>query len=91
MGPDVRLAEMTFVPRNKAAGEADGYLIGVATYAKENGRNDLILVDTQNLEAGPIAKVKLPYRIPGQVHGFWVAGHQLPPERAPQMPKPHLT
>jgi carotenoid cleavage dioxygenase-like enzyme len=91
LGPDAKLAEMTFVPRNKAAGEADGYLIGVATYAKENGRADLILADTRDLGAGPIAKVKLPYRVHSQVHGFWVAGHQLPPEPVPQMPKPHLS
>ena len=76
-GKDERLAEMCFVPRNRNAGEADGYLIGVADHAKENGRSDLILVDTADLQAGPIARVKMPYRIVTQVHGFWTPGYLL--------------
>ena len=79
-GPDVSLAEMTFVPRKQGAAEGDGYLIGVADHRKENGRSDLILVDTQHLDAGPIARIKMPYRVVGQVHGFWVPGDQLPKE-----------
>jgi carotenoid cleavage dioxygenase len=77
-GADTNLAEMTFVPRNKNAAEGDGYLIGVASRQKENGRSDLVLVDAQHPEGGPIATVKLPYRIVGQIHGFWVPGDQLP-------------
>ena len=64
--------EMCFVPRNKHAGEADGYLIGVVTRTAERGRSDLVLVDTRDLAAGPIATVKMPHKIVGQVHGFWV-------------------
>jgi len=79
-GPDVSLQEMTFVPRNAKASEADGYLIGIADNRKENGRSDLILVDTRQMDAGPIARVKMPYRVVGQVHGFWVSGNQLPKE-----------
>jgi len=79
-GPDVSLAEMTFVPRKAGAPEADGYLIGVANHRKQSGRSDLVLVDTQQLEAGPIARVKMPFRVVGQVHGFWVPGEQLPQE-----------
>jgi carotenoid cleavage dioxygenase len=84
LGPDARLQEMCFVPRNKKAGEADGYLIGVATHPKEGGRADLVIADTQHLDAGPIATVKMPYRIPDQVHGFWVPGDQLPKPKAPR-------
>ena len=31
-----------------------------------------------NLDAGPVARVKMPYKVVGQVHGFWVPGHDLP-------------
>jgi carotenoid cleavage dioxygenase-like enzyme len=78
LGKDASLAEMCFVPRRKGAPEGDGYLIGVATHPREGGRADLVLVDTQHLEDGPIATVKMPYRIAGQIHGFWVPGDQLP-------------
>jgi len=84
LGPDARLQEMCFVPRKKDAPEGDGYLIGVATRTKENGRADLVLVDTKHLDDGPVATVKLPYRIPDQVHGFWVPGDQLPKPAAPK-------
>jgi carotenoid cleavage dioxygenase len=79
-GPDVSLAEGTFVPRKTGAPEGDGYLVGIAEHRKEGGRSDLIFVDTQQLEAGPIARVKMPYRVVGQVHGFWVSEDQLPKE-----------
>lgn len=77
-GPDTSLAEMCFVPRSKDAPEGDGYLIGIATRLKENGRSDLILIDAQHPEDGEIATVKMPFRIPGQVHGFWAGGYDLP-------------
>jgi len=66
------------VPRKKGAPEGDGYLIGVATKPKENGRSDLVIADTHDLAAGPVATVHLPYKVVGQVHGFWVQGHELP-------------
>jgi carotenoid cleavage dioxygenase len=76
----VGLAEMTFVPRKTGAPEGDGYLVGIADHRKENGRSDLVFVDTHDLAAGPVARVKMPYRVVGQVHGFWVPGDQLPKE-----------
>ena len=77
--PDTSLAEATFVPRRKGAAEGDGYLIGVASNHKQAGRSDLVIVDVDHLEDGPVAVVKMPYRIPGQIHGFWVPGTDLPP------------
>ena len=73
---------MCFVPRREGAAEGDGYLVGVATRLKENGRSDLIIIDAQYLENGVIASGKMPYRVPGQVHGFRVNGYQLPADRA---------
>jgi carotenoid cleavage dioxygenase len=71
---------MTFVPRKPGAPEGEGYLVGIANHGKENGRSDLVFVDTHDLAAGPVARVKMPYRVVGQVHGFWVPGDQLPKE-----------
>ncbi|MGX7893940.1 carotenoid oxygenase family protein [Tsuneonella sp. HG222] len=69
--PDYRLSEMTFVPRKADADEGDGYLIGIGSSVKEAGRSDLILADTKRLAEGPIARVKMPFKVVGQVHGFW--------------------
>lgn len=76
--PDYSLSEMTFVPRKKDAPEGDGYLIGIGSSTKESGRSDLILFDTQDVSAGPIARVKMPFRCVGQVHGFWADASQIP-------------
>jgi carotenoid cleavage dioxygenase len=70
-GPDSSCSEMCFVPRSKDAPEGDGYLIGVVNRAAQNSRSDVVLLDTRNLEAGPIATIKMPYRIVGQIHGWW--------------------
>lgn len=79
--PDYSLSEMTFVPRSKTAPEGDGYLIGLGGSAKESGRSDLILFDTKDVAAGPVARVKMPFKCVGQVHGFWADAGALPPER----------
>jgi carotenoid cleavage dioxygenase len=81
--PDYSLSEMTFVPRRKDAPEGDGYLIGIGSSRKEAGRSDLILIDTKAVAAGPVARVKMPFKCVGQVHGFWADASALPtPKRA---------
>jgi carotenoid cleavage dioxygenase-like enzyme len=70
-GPDSSCSEMCFVPRSKDAPEGDGYLIGVVNRANQHSRSDVVLLDTRDIEAGPIATIKMPYRIVAQVHGFW--------------------
>src|SRR5690242_21139149 len=33
--------------------------------------SDLVMLDAQNVEAGPIARVKLPFRLRQGLHGNW--------------------
>ena len=79
-GPDTSLAECCFAPRSADAPEGSGYLMGVATRNNENGRSDLIILDAEHLDEGPVAVVKLPMRAVGQVHGWWVPEEKLPAE-----------
>jgi carotenoid cleavage dioxygenase len=76
--PGYALSEMTFVPRNKDAPEGDGYLIGIGSSQQEAGRSDLILFDLQNSAEGPIARVRMPFKCVGQVHGFWADARDIP-------------
>lgn len=76
--PDYRLSEMTFVPRRHDADEGDGYLIGIGSSVKENGRSDLVLFDTKRIAEGPIARVRMPFKCVGQVHGFWADARDIP-------------
>jgi len=75
---DYQLSESTFVPRSKDAPEGDGYLIGIGNSTKESGRSDLIVFDTSDIAAGPVARVKMPFKVVGQVHGFWADASDLP-------------
>jgi carotenoid cleavage dioxygenase len=77
-GSDVALQEPCFVPRRRGADEGDGYIVGMAERMLESHRSDLLILDTDDIEAGPIATVQLPFKIFGQVHGWWVAGDDLP-------------
>jgi carotenoid cleavage dioxygenase len=76
--PDYSLSEMTFVPRRPDAPEGDGYLIGIGSSAKEAGRSDLVLIDLAAIDAGPVARVKMPFKVVGQVHGFWADASAIP-------------
>ena len=71
------LSEPQFVPRGPQAAEGDGYLIGVANDYAEM-KSELVIADTGHLEQGPIARVKLPFRLHMQVHGTWVSSQELP-------------
>ena len=75
-----QLAEACFAPKSKNAPEGVGYLMGVASYAAQNGRCDLVILDAERVDEGPIATVKLPTRIVGQIHGWWVPGDDDPEE-----------
>ncbi len=72
------LGEICHAPKNDKAPEGAGYLLAVATYAQENGRADLVILDAEHIEDGPVATVKLPTRIVGQVHGWWVPESAFP-------------
>lgn len=76
-GPGTSLAECCFAPKPGGA-EGEGWLMGVATRQSDDGRGDLVILDAQHLEDGPVAVVKLPMRAVGQVHGWWVPEAQLP-------------
>jgi carotenoid cleavage dioxygenase len=73
--------EVCHAPKSKSAPEGAGYVMAVGTWAAENGRADLVILDAEKLEQGPVATVKLPTRIVGQVHGWWVPGDQFPTRR----------
>lgn len=67
------LAEICHAPKSATAPEGAGYVMAVATHPAEASRADLVILDAEHIEDGPLATVKLPTRIVGQVHGYWVA------------------
>jgi carotenoid cleavage dioxygenase-like enzyme len=77
-GTGVSPAECCFAPKSAKSPEGVGYVLGVVTRQKENRRADLVILDTERMEDGPVATVQLPIRAINQVHGWWVREDQLP-------------
>jgi carotenoid cleavage dioxygenase-like enzyme len=77
-GTGTVMSEFCFAPRNRNAAESVGYLVGVATRLDRGGLRELLILDAERPDAGPIATVRLPVPIVGQVHGWWVPQWQLP-------------
>lgn len=63
-------SEALFVPRNEGADEGEGYLLSVVTDMGSD-RSHLLILDAQNVSAGPLATAQLPHRVPVGFHGCW--------------------
>ncbi len=75
-GDDTPLQEPCFIPRRPGAPEGDGYVIQVATRAREM-RTDVFLFEATNVEAGPFATIRLPIRLRPGYHTSWADGSKL--------------
>lgn len=69
-------SEAPFVPRIGATSEDDGYLVSFIIDMKEN-MSECILVDAQDIEAGPVCRIKLPHRISSGTHACWADADAL--------------
>ncbi|MFY9690189.1 MAG: carotenoid oxygenase family protein [Candidatus Acidiferrales bacterium] len=75
-GPDSGVQEPLFAPRKANSPEGDGYLLALVNRMAEN-RTDLAILDAQNIDAGPVAIIKLPHRVRMTFHGMWVSQEAL--------------
>jgi carotenoid cleavage dioxygenase-like enzyme len=70
------LQECQFVPRRKDSPEGDGWILGIASnYAEMH--SELIIADAQRLGEGDVARIRLPFRLNSQVHGWWADANEL--------------
>jgi carotenoid cleavage dioxygenase len=63
-------SEPVFTPRSPDAAEGDGYLLSVV-YRGQTDRSDLLVFDTSDITAGPLASAHVPRRVPFGFHGNW--------------------
>jgi carotenoid cleavage dioxygenase-like enzyme len=77
-GPDdlTSPSEPVFVARENARGEDDGYLLSV-WWNRATGLSELLVHDAADLRRVPLARVKLPARIPFGFHGNWADATSL--------------
>lgn len=71
LGPRVAAGEAVFVPHPQAKAEDEGWLLSL-THDHATNQSELVIVDARDFRAGPIARVKLPQRVPFGFHGSWL-------------------
>jgi carotenoid cleavage dioxygenase-like enzyme len=66
--------EAVFVPSTTGpADESDGFYVGYVYDPARNG-SDLLILDASDFSGRPVARIKLPQRVPHGFHGNWIAG-----------------
>jgi carotenoid cleavage dioxygenase len=77
-GPGRGAGEPVFVSRPDATAEDDGWLVTLVHDVPRESA-ELVVIDAQDLAAGPVARVLLPQRVPYGFHGNWVSDRSTPP------------
>lgn len=72
--------EAVFVPRPGATAEDDGWLV-TYVYDTAADSSELVIVNAQDVNSQPVARVLIPQRVPYGFHGTWVSEEQLNFER----------
>jgi carotenoid cleavage dioxygenase len=69
-------SEPGFAPRIGARDEDDGYVVTFVT-DENSGKSEVQVIAAKQFEAGPIARVQLPVRVPLGFHATWMRGDQM--------------
>ena len=64
--------EFVFVPRGADAPEGEGWMVGLVVDMNDE-TTELVIIDAMKFSDAPIARVKIPHRVPPGFHGNWVA------------------
>jgi carotenoid cleavage dioxygenase-like enzyme len=70
--PGWRAGEAVFVPARQAGREDDGWLLTIITHADLDVPSELLILDATALSESPVARVRLPRRVPAGFHGSWI-------------------
>ena len=68
-------SETPFAPRVGAIDEDDGYLVSFIIDENTNS-SECVILDAKRIGDGPVARVKLPHKVPSGTHSCW-AGREL--------------
>ena len=63
--------EGVFAKRAGAASEDDGYVI-MFVWDETLGQSECLIIDAQNFEGAPVARIRIPHRVPYGFHAGWV-------------------
>lgn len=69
-------SEPAFAPRENASAEDDGYVVTFVVDT-ETGASEALIIDAQNFSDAPLARVKIPQRVPLGFHGTWANAWEM--------------
>lgn len=69
-------SEPAYAPRVGASEEDDGYVIVFVT-DKASMTSEARVLDARNMAGAPLARIKIPQRMPLGFHGTWASGEQI--------------
>ena len=72
--------EFVFAPKVGSKSEDDGYVVGFV-YDENRQASEAWVIDAQRFEKGPIAKVRIPARVPYGFHSHWVSAADVANQR----------
>ncbi len=75
-GSESTIQEPCFIPRTPNAPEGDGYIVALVDNLITN-HSELVMLEATRIEEGPIARIKLPFRLRGGLHGNWADERKL--------------
>ncbi len=78
-GPGRFGGEAGFAPRDGATGEDDGYVI-TFVYDERDDTSELWIADARTFDAEPVARLRIPQRVPIGYHTCWVSEAELAPQ-----------
>jgi len=77
-GASCMIQEPCFIPRTPDSPEGDGYIVAVVDNLVTN-YSELVILEALKLEDGPIARLKIPFRLRSGLHGNWCDASKLKP------------
>ena len=80
-GPGRLAGEGVFVPRDGSKAEDDGYVL-TFVFDQAAQASELVVLSAEDFAAAPLARVKIPRRVPHGFHGIWVTADQLAHQHA---------
>lgn len=69
-------SEPAFAPREGGRDEDDGYVVTFVADAV-SGASEAHVIDARNFSKPPVARLRLPQRVPAGFHGVWAPGAQI--------------
>src|SRR5262249_1269531 len=75
-GPGRYGSEAPFAPRPNPRAEDDGYLL-TFVYDEREDVSELLILDAQHITAEPVARVRIPQRVPIGFHACWAPEEKL--------------